>query len=428
MRKAILATIIVFIAVISALTESSAAIPVLNLSLMNQDPDPARPGSYVDIRFKIQNNGATTADELLVELIPEYPFTLDSTEEASKYIGVLPPTGTRETVTIVKYKIRVDENAIEGTDGTNKIALRYKIGTGSWIKQEFNIDVRTTDATIAIESVKSIPERIKPGEAAKVEIKVKNIADSTIKDISLKFDLGLSTLNIPATSTSLAYYDLVPFAPLHSATEKKVKMISSGEEVTFVFDIVAYANAEPRVYKIPIQLRYFDQLGEEYIKNDIVGLTVGTKPDIAVTIDKTEIYLGKSTGEVIVEFINKGFTDVKFLYVTLLDSEDYEVLSSEKVYIGNLDSDDYETADFTLYVNGGKDMLNQEREITLPLSVEYKDANNEAYSDQYDLKLMVRNPKKLGVGNGNSTALFVVIIAVIVVGFFIYRRIRKKRK
>jgi hypothetical protein len=76
--------------------------------------------------------------------------------------------------------------------------------------------VRTVDATVSIQSVETIPEKVQPGEPAKVRIKVKNIADSTLRDVTVKFDLALSTIEVPSQAqvTQSNLYDMIPFAPL----------------------------------------------------------------------------------------------------------------------------------------------------------------------------------------------------------------------
>ena len=59
----------------------------INVTMINHEPDPAEAGRYVTVRFKIENSGAENAEDITVELLPEYPFSLDPGEGAVKYIG-----------------------------------------------------------------------------------------------------------------------------------------------------------------------------------------------------------------------------------------------------------------------------------------------------------------------------------------------------
>ncbi len=422
-NKLIMVVLIALISVSAALAAYDS-IPALEIDMLNQDPDPAGPGSYVDVRFKVFNDGVAEAEDVKVELMPQYPFSLDSNEKALRELGTVPGYGESRAVQVVKYKVRIADDAVEGE---NTLLLRYKIGDFNWITAEYNIDVQTVDATVAIDSVETVPDRIKPGEAAKVKITLKNMADSLMQDVSLKLDLGLSTVTIPATASELSYYDSIPFAPIQSVTEKKVRQIKSGDEVTFTYDIIAYPDAEPRVYKVPIQIKYYDELETEYVKNDIIGLVVGTKPDLTIEIDETTLHKGVESGDVVIKLINKGFTDIKFLDVKLGESPDYEIISSDDVYIGNIDSDDYETAEFQLFVNQDQE-TDEEKTLILPISVEYKDANTEEYTDTVDLELKLYDPHKLGMGNGGPNfTLFFVVIVVVVGGYIIIRRKKKKK-
>ena len=70
-------------------THEPAKIQDIFVSLINQEPDPAEPGVYVDLRFKFDNNGSGTAENMQVELLPEYPFSLDPGAEAVKNIGTV---------------------------------------------------------------------------------------------------------------------------------------------------------------------------------------------------------------------------------------------------------------------------------------------------------------------------------------------------
>jgi len=402
--------------------------PIINITLMNQDPDPVGPGQYVEIRFKIHNEGfKTTAENFQLFLESTYPFTLDANENPDRSIGDLPALGDGGNVIIVKYKLRVAEDAVEGE---NKIYLKYKHGNTQWIRKEFEISVQTLDANLGIVSIDSFPEKIKPGEEAQVNITVKNMADSTMNDISFKLDLTYADLLSSATAItaadSIIAFNALPFAPIGSATEQKIYSLGPGKEAVFTYNLIAYSDADSKVYKIPVKITYYDELQTQYIKDDIIGLIVGTKPELSVVIDETDIYVGKQSGTVVVRFINKGFSDVKFLDVNLASNGDYELLSPEEVYIGNVDSDDYETAEFEIYLKNGAGR--KEGEIKLPIMIEYRDANNNVYTEEHDLMLKVLSAKKLGIKSNSGVSIFLFLLVIGGVVYFFYRRRKKKNK
>ncbi len=409
-------------------TVSAQEAPRINITMMNQDPDPVGPGEYFEIRFKIHNSRAgSEAGNFQVALDPVYPFSLDPNEEAVRNIGTLPALGSGGNIIIVKYKVRVNDDAVEGT---NPLKLKYKHDNTDWIAREFDINIQTLDANLAIISVATDPSKIKPGEKAVVKIKVKNMADSTMKDITMKLDLTFSSyLDQIATLTatdSLIAFNSLPFAPLDSATEQKIYSLKPGEEHLFTYDLIAYSDAESRVYKVPVLITYYDELETLYTKIDIIGLIVGTKPDMSVIVDESDLYVGKQSGTVTIRFINKGFSDVKFLDVSVEDNSNFELISSPEVYVGNVDSDDYETADFEIYLNNGA--IKKEKTITFPVHVEYRDANNNFYMEDHDLDLKILKPEKLGIKQSSGTSTFVIVLVVVGVGGYFYYRRKKKRK
>jgi len=426
--KTKLVLIIGLVTLLLLTTVSAQEAPWINITMMNQDPDPVGPGEYMEIRFMIHNSRpGTEAGNFQVELDPVYPFSLDSNEEAVRNIGTLPALGSGGNIIIVKYKVRVNDDAVEGT---NPLKLKYKHDNTDWIAREFDVNIQTLDANLAIVSVATDPSKIKPGEKAVIKIKVKNMADSTMKDVTLKLDLTFSSfLSQVATLTatdSLIAFNSLPFVPLEGATEQKIYSLNPGEEHLFTYDIIAYSDAESRVYKVPVVITYYDELETLYTKNDIIGLIVGSKPDISVIIDESDLYVGKKSGTVVIRFINKGFSDVKFLDVKVEDNSNFELLSSPEVYVGNVDSDDYETVDFDIYLNDGA--IKKEKSITFPVHIEYRDANNNMYMEDYDLDLKILEPAKLGIKTSSGTSTFIIVLVIVGVGGYFYYRRKKKRK
>ncbi len=387
-----------------AITADSAR---LQITLISQEPDPAEPGQQLDVRFKIENLGGGGTDNIVFEILPEYPFSLYK-GQAALNIGSMQAYQQGEEGVIVHYELRVDENAIEGD---NTLDVRYKIGevTSKWIYvRDIVIRVRTDDIVLLIDEVESVPEVIPPGEKAKLKLTIKNLADSLVKDLKVRIDLSS---------------DSIPFIPIKSTTEKKIYQLDSKSEIEVTFDIMAMADAESQAYKIPLELSYYDEAGTSYEKEDIIGLIVGDEPDLYVGVDESELFGGKRAGKVTIRFVNKGVTDIKFLNIKLRESDDYEIISPAEVYIGNIDSDDYETAEFDLYIKSKEDV------IALPLILEYMDANNNKYSPirSIDLRLYSSSEaKKYGLTKESRIGTLIILL-IVVGGVGIYIRIQKKK-
>mgnify|MGYP001256204016 CR=1 FL=1 len=378
----------------------------VNNTLVNQNPDPAEPGKYVEIRWKVENFGGKEVKDLRVELIPAYPFSLEPGDSPIRKVGTIWGNQMGDEGMMVYYKLRIDKNAVEGE---NAIMLRYSNDKGNtWTRVEpFNIRIKTHDAILSVLSAVSVPSQIVPGKDAEVQIKLKNMADSLLKDIKVKLDL-----------TS------VPFVPIGATNEKEIIMLDSGKQSLLKFGLTAESDAESKIYKFPVLINYQDESGNKYSKNNTIGLIIGEMPKLSVVLDSSEVYTNGDMGDIVIKFVNKGVTDLKFLNVKLKQSSDYKILSNNDVYIGNIDSDDYETTDFKLYIQTSK------LAVQLPLSIEYRDANNNEYNENINLNLNLYSKaeaKKFGFKKSSKKTGIIIMIIIVVAGLIAYRRWRKKR-
>ena len=395
------------------LTNFAAADSVaLNVSLTNYDPLPAQPGEYVDIWIKVENIGADDAPDAKIILDPAYPFSIERGYDTSKDFGII---GTNYGE-VVKFTLRVDKDVVQGT---NKLYYNLTVDAahGPWIRGSFTIDVETGNANLAVVEVKSEPEQINPGGSAKVSIKVKNMADAPLKDVNVKLDFS-AVRTVTAT-----LYDL-PFAPIGSTSEQRVYKINPGETRLFEFTVMAYPGAEANLYKIPIEITYSDDVGNDYTKQDMIGLVVNSAPELAASVDEVGVNTVGQTGDLVLKFVNRGLTEIKFLTVTIGDSDGFELLSTtNEVYIGNIDSDDYETAEYTI-------KLSKTGEIDIPITVQFKDATNKVFEQSTTLKTTVRSAQDMGTAKNSTAAVitWIVIIVVIVLVVWWVRRRRKKKR
>ena len=415
-KKNILVLFVVFVVLVGVIpltygTDSSALVISMPtelerivVTLVNQEPDPVEPGGFVDVRFKFENRGTRDAEDVTVELLPEYPFSV-YTGSAVEKIGSVNGMQIGDIGRIVKYRLKVDKDAVEGD---NRLKLRYRIGNGVWIElDEFQIAVRTADAVLSVESSTST-ESIKPGGKSTFVVKVKNLADSLLKTIKLKLDLS----NVPVTT-------------IDSTNEKVLIQLGAGEEGEVEFNLVAEPDAVSSIYKVPLKIDYSDKLGNTFQRNNTLGLIIGDVPDLSVVLDSSTVYTAKKVGEVSVKFTNKGVTDIKFLNIRLRETDAFRLITVGEIYVGNIDSDDYETAEFKMYVNPTK-----KKEINLPIYIEYKDANNNEFKEDISLKLNLYSTseaKKFGLIKGSNVVGNIIVLLIVVGGLWFYRKWRKRR-
>ena len=417
MKKIILLIVLLLVTIIMLVSIAGAAvntqyfgkIPNIIVTLSKQDPDPIEPGRQVEVSFKIDNNGTTT-NNLIFEILPEYPFSILPGENPSRFIGNLGTSQDGKYSVILKYKLRAAQDAV---DGNHEIKVRYKNDNlDSWVTLDgFKIKVQTHDAILAVEKFSTVPSVTAPGDRTKVRIELKNYATSLLKDIKISLNLDKSE------------DEIIPFAPVGSTNEKVISYIEPQATLPVEFELLVDSDAASKAYKIPLNIGYSDILNKNYSKSNRITIVVGDKPDLGVTLERTELYTSDTSGNVVLRLVNKGTVDIKFLNVRVLQNDNLKIIGADEVYVGKLDSDDFSTAEFKLFVKG-KDS------VKIPVQVTYKDANNNDYKDtrEVELKLYSSNEaKNFGVKKNNNLIWIIVIILIIAVGYYYYRK-RKNRK
>ena len=121
----------------------------LSVSLINQDPYPAVPGSYVKLVFQVSGIDDSSCTGAKVNIEPNYPFSFDDGENSVFVLdGATTYINDYETAWMIPVKLRVDEDAF---DGNASVTVSYG-ETFTVVSQDFDVeieDARTTfDAVI----------------------------------------------------------------------------------------------------------------------------------------------------------------------------------------------------------------------------------------------------------------------------------------
>jgi hypothetical protein len=383
--------------------------PKLKATLLSQSPDPVEPGQIVVVKFKIENEGIQTKDNVYVKLISNYPFEIYG-DSFNKNIGKLKTIATGADALIVEYKLKVDEDAVEG-ESELELELNYGETGIKYIDNQFMVDIQTHDAVLEITSVSLNPERVVPGEESEIIVIVKNLADSLLKDIKFKLDFDDENL---------------PLAPYKSSSERRISKLNSGFQDNLNFNIIADPGAKSGLYKVPLKISYKDEKGKNYSVNDILAVTIGDTPKVKPFIKRSTVLQSGKEGKVTISLANSGITDVKFLELFILPSKDYQLISTtDYFYIGDIDSDDTESEEINIYVNKNVEKLN------LPLRLKYRDANNKDFQQVFDLEMNLFSEsqlKKFGVIEASNYWIYFIILVLVAVGYYWYRKNKKNNQ
>ncbi|MEK6835308.1 MAG: hypothetical protein AABX61_03535 [Nanoarchaeota archaeon] len=263
----------------------------------------------------------------------------------------------------------------------------------------FLLVLNLVSAQVAIKEVTSQPDKVQPGERITLSILLENVENKDIKNVAIKLDL-----------TNL------PFAPVDSATEQVLDQINNEDSRLVVFNLITLPEAESKIYKIPVKISY-----DNISKDTIISINVEAKPKLDLVLEDSQVVKVNDNGKIIIKLVNLGLTGVKSLRLTLLPNPDYEILSTNTIYISNIDVEDFETAEFTIIPN--------QRNPKLLFNLNYKDTNNEEYAENKQIQLNVYTldeAKKLGLVQNNILFTILIPAIALILIYIAYRRFRKK--
>ncbi|MCO5382198.1 MAG: COG1361 S-layer family protein [Methanosarcina barkeri] len=146
----------------------------LKVTIIETNPYPAKIGEYLTLTIQVENIGGDKADNVDIEIVPQYPFSLDSKANAIQNVGVLNPgrTATKE------FHLFVDKNAQKGV---RSIDIRTKTGRDDpWSEKSFDIRIGTetfnSKGTVELKEIVSDPKAFMPGDRGTITVTLTNTA------------------------------------------------------------------------------------------------------------------------------------------------------------------------------------------------------------------------------------------------------------
>jgi len=368
----------------------------IRTTLLSQIPDPARPGQYAEIRVGIESLGERTPTNFEIEIVDSFPFSIDNEADRKKFYGKIPGGFNNELSVIAKWDVRVADNAVEGE---NDLTVRYKFDQAkNWVYQDLEVDVRTSDTILNIPQITTHPKNIAPGDAFNLTITLDNNADSPAQNVVV--DLTLAD----------------PFVSLGSTNEQYVTLLEGKEQRDVTFTLITDGDADQTIYRIPIDISWEDSEGTTREKSMSFGVIVSDTPKIIENLEQTDIFTKGDKGTFTVSLSNLGVEEIKFVNLKLNPSDNYDIISTNQIYVGNIDSDDFENSDFTIFVKEG------DESIPLLLDLSYTDQLNREYNEELSVNLPLYSTseaKRFGlVPQGNIVGSYISFTLAIFVLLF----------
>jgi len=368
----------------------------LETEVVRAEPMPLQAGQYADIWIRITNTGSADAPNPTFEVLDTFPFQGIENTEWSPRGGI----AAGETLNW-RTQVKVNSNAVFGQNG---LEIRKTSGPdGTSITDTLDLSVRTDDRSLIVSSLE-FPERVEPGSTGYMTLSLQNLANSQFRNIDVSLDVSD-----------------IPVAP-RETSRKRVTSIEGGDSRDVRFRLDVDGDAENQLYKLPIQINYQNQAGQELSVTETTGINVGGFPNIDVAVDESDIRTSGTRGTVTFRVLNKGEGQARFVGIQLEESENYEIISEDSIYLGSMIADDYQTAEFDLYVEG--DVENLE----MPVKVEYRDGDGDQTLDFNVTRELYTSSElsKYGMSQSSNILVPAVLLVVVGLGIIYYWRRRKE--
>lgn len=255
------------------------------------------------------------------------------------------------------------------------------------------------------------PDPVKQGEVVEVRFKIENEGIETESNVKIKI--------IPrypfSLYTGVTTYDI-----------GKLRAGQSGADSAIIdYKLLVDEDAIEGDNEIEIEVRVDGGFWQKYSEDEFfIDIEDYDFPDIKLYIKRSDIQVSGQKGNIVLEIANTDVEDIKFLELTLMDNENYDILStSNYVYIGDVDSDDTETEEFEIFVESGAS------EVILPIKLAYQDTNGKKYEKDFAVKLKLFNQeelKRLGLKKSNNAWIVIIVALALAIGGYFYWK-RKRR-
>ncbi|MBU2100049.1 COG1361 S-layer family protein [Candidatus Micrarchaeota archaeon] len=378
----------------------------LDINSVTYSPSPAVPGGYVDLWVVIKNTSGAESSPVTFLLDLIYPFSLDPGLSAEKELGKI----RGHDNILVKYKLRVDSGAL---NGTYTVQMKTIEEGGSSRSTPYSIDVQRISPQIEIISVN--PIEISPGATQEVELELKNIGSGKAIDV-----LVGSIEDRTVTTTGVVVERQIKQL---GSSFVYLKELGAGEQKTVSVVLGVNPEADQETYTVPITIKFKDDELTDYTETKYIGIKVmeNARMDSVLSNAEPKPFPGGTT-EITFDLFNTGIGDAKSLVVEV--STEIGQFENTKTFIGTMNADDFDSFKETLKLKS--DLQKGEYPVTLKFF--YKDQYGNDKTLTKTLMLKVYDITEVSTAEFNLWFYIVVLIVLFYVGRFAYNKFIKKTK
>ncbi|WP_340820440.1 COG1361 S-layer family protein [Methanolobus sp. WCC4] len=379
----------------------------LKVSVLKYEPIPAEIGEYVTVWVKVENLGYAKADDLSVRIVPEYPFSIDSSDNELVNIGILSP----DNAAVEEFRLYTDAAANQGV-GTIEVFYQEDSG-GTWFKKEFDIrvgsDTFDSKGTLQLSGTPlKEPEVLMPGDTGTISFTLRNSAT----EYTITIDDEQYDTNARIQSASL---NGVEGVKVTTGSYYGNGLIGPGESVDLTYNIEIDEDTPDGTYYLD-----FSIVGSSHSYNNNWRIPVKVDSSSVRVIPSKPLAL--ENGEVVLEF------DVANIHPNTLSSVSVELeaegieFSPSEYFIGSMDADEL----FTIEISAKAVSEDISFPVDLVVNANYRNGLNE-HTEQVDVRQLQHHVVADESGTGAHIA-FVLLVVIGAGAYILYKRRMKKEQ
>lgn len=372
----------VLVAATASVSLAQSNTPSIFVSVGKYDPAPAEAGNTLELWVQARNIGSATAYNYMIEVVPEYPFVLNSGEVAAHEFAVIGYNGVNTL-----FKLRV---APDAPDGSTPLKVRfYPKGSSDYTTQTVNVSV-IGKASFTIKSV--FPDSLIPGNPTRVNFTFENNGKAHLRDLVVSWSDPSGKILSLAGDNSF-----------------KIDNLAVGGTTTVPFSMIADPSITQGVHKILVNATFL-RFGTADTKISNVALIVGGLTDFEVSQQEVE------DNTVSLSVANIGVNTGTAVSVSVPDQDGWEVVGGSSVFLGNLNPGDFTVG--SLQVRTTSDVVKQ----NLKVKVEYTDTTGLRRSVQKDVSINFAQAMLNKKSDGTNPVVYAVVIVIVLAALWFANR------
>ena len=405
MKKIFLGIIVLLISVLAAHAAENEP-PILKITLLNQNPSPARAGDTVEVRLRVENVGGGTVNNLELEMLQVYPFTVIDGQPLQK-IGTLYAYQSNKNYVNVGYRLRIDKDAVKGK---HELKVKHRHDNEDWVTSSFNIDVTSKEFAQIIYVDKA---KLDPGKETEMKFTITNIGNAPLQNMVFSWSEPGGVI-----------------LPVFSDDTKYIKYLNVRDSIELAYTVIADVNAKPGLYHLDLSLKYESttDAASALIKTK-AGIFVGGETDFDVAFSES------SQGQTSLSVSNTGNNPALSVSVKIPEQSGFKIIGSTSAIVGNLDKGDYTIVSFQIVPNAMATSGPQSKQSSnnnLKVIIDYTDTTGERRSVEKNAAIQFKSStdSQASVQSGTkeksfwqSNAFYAsAIIIVLALVFVLYRK------